>query len=304
MPGHWIAAAHTYLLHLLGCTLFANKSATNVHVVYLEALRDLSMTERYAWGVAALVHMYDHLNDASISHNRQLGGYITLLQCWIYEHFLSVVDSTADQEYDENSSCAYRWIATKKTMKSIRMPVYREHLDRLRIPDVCWISYGEHRSVRDFHVRSCYSGLLRWGPVVVYYRPERVVRQFGYTQTIPAPPVDSWVSYDDIHDRWMHYEDHIVPAGEPRVVPQAPQTNIPHVPEPGASSTSAEEPRHAAEVCDDFAERLERHLSQGVVTSGSSTHEVIEECLKLARSVTQDHLVYVRSRRRRRTDQA
>ncbi|XP_006599916.1 protein MAIN-LIKE 1-like [Glycine max] len=319
-------------------------SATNVHVVYLEALRDLSMTERYAWGVAALVHMYDHLNDASISHNRQLGGYITLLQCWIYEHFPSVVDSTADQEYDENSSCAYRWIATKKTVKSIRMPVYREHLDRLRIPDVCWISYGEHRSVRDFHVRSCYSGLLRWGPVVVYYRPERVVRQFGYTQTIPAPSVDSWVSYDDIHDRWMHYEDHIVPAGEvwvvpgqcfsdymdwlfrishpfmipghaldplphghapqPRVVPQAPQTNIPHVPEPGASSTSAEEPRHAAEVCDDFAERLERHLSQGVVTPGSSTHEVIEECLKLARSVTQDHLVYVRSRRRRRTDQA
>ena len=111
------------------------------------------------------------------------------------------------------------------------------------------------------------------------------MRQFGYTQTIPAPPVDSWVSYDDIHDRWMHYEDHIVPTGEvcvvagacfndyidwffrishpfmtpghasdplphghapqPRVVPQAPQTDIPRVPEPGASSTSAEEPRHA-----------------------------------------------------------
>jgi len=31
--GHWIAAARAYLLHLLGCTLFANKSATNVHVV-------------------------------------------------------------------------------------------------------------------------------------------------------------------------------------------------------------------------------------------------------------------------------
>jgi len=73
-------AARAYLLHLLGCTLFANKSATNVHVVYLEALRDLSMTERYAWGVAALVHMYDQLNDASLSHSRQLGGYITLLQ--------------------------------------------------------------------------------------------------------------------------------------------------------------------------------------------------------------------------------
>ncbi|KAH1229095.1 Protein MAIN-LIKE 1 [Glycine max] len=333
--GHWTAAARAYLLHLLGCTLFTNKSATNVHVVYLEALRDLSMTERYAWGVAALVHMYDKLNDASMSHNRQLGGYITLLQ-----HFSSVADSTTDQEYDEDSPRACRWIAMKKTVKSIRTPTYRERLDRLRIPDVCW--YGEHRSVRDFHIRSCYSDLLRWRPVAVYYRPERVVRQFGYTQTIPAPPVDSWVSYDDIHDRWMHYSDHIVPAGEvcvvpgqcssdymdwffrishpfmtpghaldplphghalqPRVVPQAPQTNIPHVPELGASLTSLEEPRHA-EVCDDIAERLKRYLSQRVVTPSSSTHEVIEECLRLARSVTKDHLVYVRSRRRRRTNQ-
>ncbi|KAL5133406.1 Protein MAIN-LIKE 1 [Glycine soja] len=301
-------------------------SATNVHVVYLEALRDLNMTERYAWGVAALVHMYDQLNDASMSHNRQLDGYITLLQCWIYEHFPSVAESTADQDYDEASPRACRWIATKKTVKSIRTPSYRERLDRLRISD--------HREVRDFHARSCYSGLLRWGPVVVYYRPERVVRQFGYTQTIHAPPIDSWVSYDDIHDRWMHYEDHIIPAGEvcvvpgacssdyinwffrishpfmtpshavdplphghasqPRVVPQAPQMDIPRVPEPGASSTSAEEPRHAVEVCDDIAERLERHLSLGVVMPGSSTHEVIEECLRSARSVTQDHLVYVR----------
>ncbi|RZB42494.1 uncharacterized protein LOC114401414 [Glycine soja] len=74
--------------------------------------------------------------------------------------------------------------------------------------------------------------------------------------------------------------------------------------EPGASSTSAEESRHAVEVCDDIAERLERHLSLGVVTPSSSTHEVIEECLRLVRSVTHDHLVYVRCRRRRRTDQA
>ncbi|XP_028230308.1 serine/threonine-protein phosphatase 7 long form homolog [Glycine soja] len=249
-----------------------------------------------------------------------------------------------DQDYDEASPRACRWVATKKTLKSIRTPSYRDRLDRLRIPDVCWIPYGEHREVRDFYLRLCYSGLLRWGLVVVYYRPERVVRQFGYTQTISAPPVDSWVSYGDIHDRWMHYKDHIIPAGEvcvvlgacssdymdwffrishpftspghtldhlphghtpqPRVVPQAPQTDIPHVPEPRASSTSAEEPRHAMEVCDDIAERLERHLSLGVVTPGSSTHEVIEECLRLARSVTHDHLVYVRSRRRQRTDQA
>ncbi|KAH1260817.1 Protein MAIN-LIKE 1 [Glycine max] len=118
-----------FLLHLLGCTLFANKSATHVHVVFLEALHDLNQTKRYAWGVAALVHMYDHLNDASISTSRQLGGYIMLLQCWIYEHFPSVAESTADPDYDEDSLCAGRWIAMKKTVKSIRTPTYRERLD-------------------------------------------------------------------------------------------------------------------------------------------------------------------------------
>ncbi|XP_028220405.1 uncharacterized protein LOC114402065 [Glycine soja] len=106
----------------MGCTLFANKSATNVHVVYLEALRDLSVTERYAWGVATLVHMYDQLNDASMSHSRQFVGYITLLQWLIYEHFPSVAKSIADQDYDEASPRACRWIATKKTVKSICTP--------------------------------------------------------------------------------------------------------------------------------------------------------------------------------------
>ena len=77
---HWTTAARAYLLHLLGCTLFANKSATHVHVVFLDGLRDFTQTRRYAWGAAGLVHMYDHFNDASISTSRQVAGYIKLLQ--------------------------------------------------------------------------------------------------------------------------------------------------------------------------------------------------------------------------------
>ncbi|KAL5141782.1 Protein MAIN-LIKE 1 [Glycine soja] len=44
----WIVVARAYLLHLVGCTLFANKSATHVHVVHLEAFRDLGESGRYA----------------------------------------------------------------------------------------------------------------------------------------------------------------------------------------------------------------------------------------------------------------
>eukprot|EP00256_Glycine_max_P053087 XP_014619580.1 uncharacterized protein LOC100820531 [Glycine max] len=155
------------------------------------------------------------------------------------------------------------------------------------------------------------------------------MRQFGYTQTIPTPLADSWVSFDDIHDGWMHYSDHMAAAGDncvvpgqcasdymdwffcishpfmtpgqpsdpwadghatqPRVATQDPDTDIHPVTELAAPSTSARsdvaESRHAVETCHAIAERLESHLNLGVVTLGTSTHELIEKCLRIVRSV-------------------
>jgi len=49
-------------------------------MIFLDALRDLMQSGTYAWGVAALVHMYDNLNEVSKSTARQLARYIPLLQ--------------------------------------------------------------------------------------------------------------------------------------------------------------------------------------------------------------------------------
>ena len=54
---------------------------------------------------------------------------------------------------------------------------------------------------------------------MVFVRPERVVRQFGYIQTIPPPPVSVSLSYEEIEDKWMHFLDHVAPATEICVVP-------------------------------------------------------------------------------------
>ncbi|KAH1246850.1 Protein MAIN-LIKE 2 [Glycine max] len=44
----WVVAVRTYLLHLVGCTLFTNKSSTHVHFMHLEAFRDLAQAGGFA----------------------------------------------------------------------------------------------------------------------------------------------------------------------------------------------------------------------------------------------------------------
>ena len=76
----WEFAARAYLLHLVGCTIFANKSASFVQTHYLKLFRDLPICRKYAWGVAALVYFYEQLGDASFANTKQLARYLPLLQ--------------------------------------------------------------------------------------------------------------------------------------------------------------------------------------------------------------------------------
>ena len=76
----WLFAARAYLLHLVGCTIFASKSSTHIGVGFLGAFRDLQQSGGFCWGAAALVHMYDNLNYACKHQGKHLAGYITLLQ--------------------------------------------------------------------------------------------------------------------------------------------------------------------------------------------------------------------------------
>jgi len=54
----WEFATRAYLMYLVGCTIFADKSATSVKVCYLPLFRDLSVCDGYSWGVSALAHIY------------------------------------------------------------------------------------------------------------------------------------------------------------------------------------------------------------------------------------------------------
>ena len=63
-------ASQGYLLFLLGCILFADKSGTRVSIAYLSLLRELDRVSTYAWGAAILAYLYRQLRVASRSSVR------------------------------------------------------------------------------------------------------------------------------------------------------------------------------------------------------------------------------------------
>ncbi|KAH1253570.1 hypothetical protein GmHk_04G010190 [Glycine max] len=156
---------------------------------------------------------------ASQTPTQQMAGYITLLQCWIYEHFLTVHQCIIDDAYAEASPRASRWLTSKAHMTRIKRAQYQARIEALTVTNVFWMPYAEHRGVRGFDLISAYTGQLRWGQIVVYVRPERVVRQFRYIQTVPPPPIRDSLTDADIDGQWLHFSDHLVPAGEICAVP-------------------------------------------------------------------------------------
>ncbi|RWR85070.1 serine/threonine-protein phosphatase 7 long form isoform X1 [Cinnamomum micranthum f. kanehirae] len=80
-------AARAYLLYILGYTLFIDKTGTRVPVIYLRLLMNFDEARTYAWGAVTLAYLYRQLGFATQIGIRQIAGYLTLLEAWIYEHF-------------------------------------------------------------------------------------------------------------------------------------------------------------------------------------------------------------------------
>ncbi|XP_068478444.1 protein MAIN-LIKE 1-like isoform X1 [Phaseolus vulgaris] len=180
----WTVAARAYLLHLVGCTIFADKSATSVSVFYLGFFVDLRLTGGYSWAAAALTHMYEQLGDCSYANTKQLAGYATLLQGWIYEHFPSIGMRRMQALYSEDQPRCRLYDAGKGTS----IVVVRSQLDTLTPASIRFCPYNEHREERPFEWISLFCGYLRLGNWTQLHMPERVLRQYGYTQIIPRNP--------------------------------------------------------------------------------------------------------------------
>ncbi|XP_028220302.1 uncharacterized protein LOC114401927 [Glycine soja] len=240
-----------------------------------------------------------------------------LLKCWIYEHFPMVHQCVVDDAYAEASPRASRWLTSKAHMRGIKGAPYQARIEALTVMDVCWMPYAKHQGVKGFDLISSYTGQLRWGQIVVYVRPEWVLRQFGYIQTVPPPPIRDSLTGLDIDGRWLHFSDHLVPAGEicvvpgqvaldymdwffqishPFVTPIEDGAELRHLPTPHDEEfveppipevpVASDLPTHLmvdCQGCQAIAEDLERVVNLRMVTEGTELYDIMARCLRIAR---------------------
>ncbi|XP_058784249.1 protein MAIN-LIKE 2-like [Vicia villosa] len=177
-------------------------------VEHRAASRDLERLSAYSWASAALVTLYRHLGDASMFSCKQLGGYPTLLQCWIHEYFPTLGRKGENWHPADNQGLprAMRWSYRQGAMKVDEL---RPVLDQLTPTDVVWRPFEDHKRHRAFDELSMYRDFLVWGDLHVPYLPNRCLRQFGYRQYIPPSPPADTPSSDDIAVEWIGYDQSV-----------------------------------------------------------------------------------------------
>jgi hypothetical protein len=101
-------------------------------------------------------------------------------------------------------------------LKGMSAPdMYKHHLDQLDLASVFMSPYAEYHVICLFEQVSLYYGWLRYGTRKVRYLLERVLRQFGYTQTIPRSPLESApveMALSETSYRYAHNVDHVLRA--------------------------------------------------------------------------------------------
>ena len=76
-----------YILQLIGGCLFADKSNSKVHLMFLPFLKDFNTAGTYSWGSACLAWLYRELCRASHIDACDISGPLIILQLWIWDRF-------------------------------------------------------------------------------------------------------------------------------------------------------------------------------------------------------------------------
>ncbi|XP_068471118.1 uncharacterized protein [Phaseolus vulgaris] len=270
--------------------------------------------------MSLLVNFADHvvvklwegeLGDASYFNTKQLASYATLVQAWIYEHFLGMERRDINPSYDEVHPRATRYIVAHQICTVGDVWV---QLDGVTHDDIIWTPYEDHRLRRPFETIYLFSGHLRLGSLSQRHMPERVLHQFGYEQNIPPSPMAAEAPGAHVIDqRWLQFDHHVVTGLR---VASSPSTCVPeymswcravshpYIRRGELGDRPSVVPRHRLRspnveqgIFRRIVNILQRMIDCRQVTEGTGAYESTEATLQLARSVTNDGAVYTRRSR-------
>ncbi|TYK03077.1 serine/threonine-protein phosphatase 7 long form-like protein [Cucumis melo var. makuwa] len=92
--------ARAYIMQLIEGFLFADKSNTLVHCMFLQFIFNFDQAGTYAWVAATLVWLYRELCRASNAQSLEIAGPLMLLQVWAYDRFSIVAPQKPLQHSD------------------------------------------------------------------------------------------------------------------------------------------------------------------------------------------------------------
>jgi hypothetical protein len=95
-----VYGTRAYLLYLIGATLFPEKERGYVSPKYLPLLSDFDKVREYAWGAAALAHLYRALSTVMSTAIKRLTGSAALLMVCEHSYLTSVRRGNVYQFYE------------------------------------------------------------------------------------------------------------------------------------------------------------------------------------------------------------
>ncbi|XP_058750767.1 uncharacterized protein LOC131623761 [Vicia villosa] len=111
-----------------------------------------------------------------------------VLRCWILQHFPDIIDWGEVSGYTKVMTCARACVPLRANQV---LKPYRHCFDRMADEDVRYDCYDDQHETVPWNDIALYSGwLVVSSTIIVRYLLERVMRQFGYQQTISRHPSD------------------------------------------------------------------------------------------------------------------
>ncbi|KAL6657982.1 hypothetical protein ACP70R_005762 [Stipagrostis hirtigluma subsp. patula] len=202
-------STRAYLLCLIGSNLLPGRDTGFVSPKYLPLLSDFEKIRDYAWGMAALAHLYKSLSLAGTSSSvAKLSGSATLLMAWIYE-YIPVLRPKMKYDPARIFPRVRRWMGIPISKRTKGVLALQQTFSLLRVSDINWEPYKSmnpesipRTCVAPDNVCFSRTWLISFNLREIYV-PDRYARQFGKEQ---HPLSDNYVPWFQRLD-WNRHKD-------------------------------------------------------------------------------------------------